>query len=434
VNPPSGRAQYQFPNCDASLEDFAEGTVGRQRDWKEALRVRDEARRLQHTDDAESVIKEARLHPSLLENPMFSWPLLTSTLFAMVPADPLHLCLFYFKVLVIELARSLTPAQRAQVERRIEIANEHLLAHLRLSPLQHTKNWNGHEARSFGLLVYWLLDGLAQDDTVLTTWGLASAWFALVYSPEVTPDLALAVDVGAVEMERALLQLYPANDGNRRKQLNMHSPRHVGVFLREYGPSGLWDTEAPEHAQHSIARFAKHNTREVTGQALRTVGAWQAMAIERVQHDPASAEALAVREARKSYDAHIVGSGTRSHVVVAGAPLVKGAVVCVIGNTEPRRNAVSWKAFPKDFYRYYVVEDVAHATDPYIDVSDLAQPKRSLMQFPFDFAPLPRTKHKLPLSQLHRVIAKLPKVTRGATVVPSSWVVVPTRSLVEPPQ
>jgi hypothetical protein len=103
------------------------------------------------------------LHVSALHNPLFNWPGIDN-LFAIVAPDPLHLVLFYFKVLVEQLFKEdLTPLLRERLVQRMAAANKHLDEQFRMSSVLHCKSWNGRESRNFGLLAPYLLLGLVNE-------------------------------------------------------------------------------------------------------------------------------------------------------------------------------------------------------------------------------------------------------------------------------
>jgi len=278
VNPPSGSADYCCPMCHASLADFARAASSESRDFVRAKESIARARELPTQKEQKEELAKEHLHLSALHNPLFRWPGVED-LFAIAPPDALHLCLFYFKVLVKELVRSLSPNVCAIVEQRAALANSILEDAMRVSKLEHRKTWKGWESRNFGLLSPWLLRDLV-DSNVLDIWTDMATLFSMLYSPERDVGLAFAVGAIARRLVASILKTYPGKDGKYRKQLNLHSPLHFDKCMLEFGPAGIFDTERAESAQSRVADFAKQTTRVVQRFTMRSAACWQAMSLE----------------------------------------------------------------------------------------------------------------------------------------------------------
>jgi hypothetical protein len=100
TNPPGGMANYCCPNCTASREMFSKGEVGLHRDFDAASSAVKRAINLLEDDPKKAVqlVEEQHLNWRAIFNPLFDWPDI-GDLFSRLPPDPLHLVLFYFKVL-----------------------------------------------------------------------------------------------------------------------------------------------------------------------------------------------------------------------------------------------------------------------------------------------------------------------------------------------
>eukprot|EP00727_Mastigamoeba_balamuthi_P012014 m51a1_g7435 hypothetical protein (1198) ;mRNA; r:53945-58599 len=396
VNPPSGKANYCCPMCDATLEQFARGELGDPRDFAAAVAAVHKARAVLVTrqkgteEKAHEILSEQHLHWTALFNPLFDWPGVTN-LFELPAADNLHLVLFYFKVLPELLISGLDKDQRETLAMRVTAANAELPVHLRMVPLHTRGNWIGRESRNFGLCIPYLLLYLSVPKDVLKLWTKVATFFSLLYSPSSTQGLVAVVSVLSREVVRGILGHYPRKtnkDGTteRQAQLNLHSPLHLANVMLHRGPPCIWDTERAENTQSKIASFSRLTSVNMAAYTLRNAASWQTACMSRIQNDPKSRDAALVRW-RTEGSCQVVQPryGKRApHVVYEHIPLVPGTVVCTLPANDVcvtlDENPQCCSDLSREFYTYYVVKEV---TDSGIRAQQLVSPKRGVPLAPF---------------------------------------------------
>jgi hypothetical protein len=450
VNPPSGNSEHCCPMCDASLDQFAKGALGKTRNFaasREAVHKAVEIMEMGGEDcreRAKAILDSVFLHWSALFNPLFDWPGVEN-LFELAAPDILHLVLFYCKVLIELLVKELPHKwQRDLLSKRIIAVNSHLTPDLRLASLDARKNWNGREARNFGLLAPYLLRDMGVGEEIVKLWSKIATLFSLLYSLERTKDMAEAVRAVAHDVQDSVLTHYPKktlDNGKkvRRTQLNIHSLLHIADVMLRRGPAIIWDTERAENTQSKIATFARLTSVNMAAYTLRNAAAWQTACLARIQNSSDSAEAKIIRWRVSEEPREIVPRHGPNYIVYFNIPLKPGNVVCVLpaDGDCPRSDLCPHKcsAFKPGFYTYYVIEEV---TTKGVCTARLVDPRhRSFPMMPFKLWRSPDKLVCLKFSQIHRAVAVLPpfeELTAQLLVTRKShYLVVPTRFITDNP-
>jgi hypothetical protein len=445
TNPPSGNSDHCCPMCDASLEQFSRGELGKPRDFVASRNAVNEAAEVMRVggerckEQAKAILDRVFLHWSALFNPLFFLPGVDN-IFALAAPDYLHLVLFYFKVLAEQLVKELPHTwQRDLLGQRIRAVNTHLPSALHLASLESRKNWIGREARNFGLLVPYLLRDMNVDKSVVKLWSKIATPFTLLYSQERTKDLAEAVRAVAHDVQLAVLEHYPRKtiEGGqklRRSQLNIHSPLNIVDVMLQHGPTVIWDTERAENTQSKIATFSRLTSVNMEAYTLRCAAAWQTACLARVQNMPDSIEALTIRWRASDKPRRVVPRGGNPYIVFYRIPLKVGTVICTLPADGERSrfspHPTKCSDFKSGFYSYYIIKEVSAEG---ISATKLLEPPH-YRSFPMQPFPLQESQEEpiiLAFHQIHRAVAVLPAFAENTAEFTSSFLVVPTRFITD---
>jgi hypothetical protein len=324
--------------------------------------------------------------------------------------------------------KDLNPAGRETLDARILAVNRKLTESFRVTPLVHRATWKGRESRNFGLLAPHLLAHLVETP-VLRLWTSIATLFSMMYFPECTAGFADAVGIVARLAISGILEHYPKKDGDRRTQLNLHTPLYLSSLIRKLGPATLFDTERSENAQSKVSDISKLTSRSMEEYTLRNAACWHVMSLRTMIEDKESALHASLMSASMAADS-VRESTTRSgpqYYILDGMPLKKGAVVCQLSQTTPKcAEPASVGDFDRQFYEYFAFEDIDQRNHEVV-VSPLKQPSHSLLQTPFAFVKL-HGELTLPISSVHRCVATLPAFVEDTSDFDDVLqVVVPTR-------
>lgn len=433
VNPPGGRTNYPCPVCLVSREELSTATTANLRSFPEARVAVRIARSLDEGDSARrAILDQVHLHESALENPLFDVPEVDN-LFQLILPDNLHLVLFYFKVLVGALGESLSRDGLELIQKRLDAVHLMLPEGSRPSKLEVWRSWNGREARSFGLIAPYVLDGiaLAQGKNEGRLWTLMATLVSMMYAPESTVDTAAALTAIAHEVEELLLATYRGKDDERRSQLNTHSASHIGDGVAWNGPAVIWDTETAESTQSKVASWSQKTHVNMLEYSLRNSSCWQGVIFSDLLNNVDCPEARELLERTRTNRLVSVNPRGRDRYFVTndGIPLNPGTVVVQLRETTPQtRPPTKSSAFPARFYEYSVVRSVNPEQET-VEVSLLRQPKKSLPMKPFPFVDTGEAMI-LRVNSIHRAVARLPTWNLlQSTFSESKTCVIPSRFL-----